>query len=221
MEWKFYNKNDCAESELKNGNGKIKTYYWDSCQLAFEGEYVKGKKSGKCKEYNSNGNLEFEGEYVNGEKSGKCKEYYDCGKLKFDGIYLNGKKHGKCKEYNSNGKLDFEGEYVNGKKSGKYHFISLIKKLQTELSKVYSNKKEKKFSFEFELRGTKEDLKGATLEISSIKKTKPNLDLIENNLHFITLDLEVKDESFIPSLQSLFGFFLITKCLSFRIFHLN
>ena len=35
--------------------------------LIFEGEYLNGKKNGKCKEYNNFGKLVYEGEYENGE----------------------------------------------------------------------------------------------------------------------------------------------------------
>ena len=256
LKWngKFFGFNTSAKSEIKNGNGKIKTYYcyygklelefdgeyangkkhgkckeyYDNGKLKFDGEYANGKKHGKCKEYYSNGILEFEGEYLNekrlgkckeyyylgnlkfegeykdGKKHGKCKKYYSNGNLKFEGQYLNGKKHGKCKEYYSNGKLEFEGEYENGKKSLKDYFITL----QKELSKEYNNKEEKKISFEFEVRGTKEDLNGAALEISSLKKSKTNLEHIENDLRFISLNLEVKDESCIPKLQEVFKSFL-------------
>ena len=62
----------------------------------------------------------YDGEFFKGKKHGKGKEYYDYGvtiKLKFEGEYLNGKRNGKGKEYDSeNGSLMFEGEYLNGKK---------------------------------------------------------------------------------------------------------
>ena len=70
----------------------------------FEGEYLKGKRNGKGKEYDPfNGNLIFEGEYLNGEKwngngynndsiiyslkdgKGFIKEYYDNNTFKFEG----------------------------------------------------------------------------------------------------------------------------------------
>ena len=43
---------------------------------------MNGKRNGKGKEYNNNGELEFEGEYLNGKRwNGKGKKYYDNGKL--------------------------------------------------------------------------------------------------------------------------------------------
>ena len=39
--------------------------------LIFEGEYSYGKRNGKGREFNSNGELVYEGEYLNGEKLNK------------------------------------------------------------------------------------------------------------------------------------------------------
>ena len=36
--------------------------------MIFEGEYINGKRNGKGKEYDSNGNLEFEGEFINNKR---------------------------------------------------------------------------------------------------------------------------------------------------------
>ena len=44
--------------------------------MKFEGDFLKGKRKGKGKEYYENGNLEFEGEYLDDERNGKGKEYY-------------------------------------------------------------------------------------------------------------------------------------------------
>ena len=61
-------------------------------KLIFEGEYYKGKKNGKGKEYySSNGNIYFEGDYLNGLKL-KGKEYNDYGELIFEGLYMDGKR---------------------------------------------------------------------------------------------------------------------------------
>ena len=97
-------------------NGYCKVYDLKTNYLLFEGQYLKDKKNGKCKEYNDQSNLIFEGEYLNGYKNGECKEYSYNGKLIFEGEYLNGIKNGKCKEYYDYGKIKFEGEYLNGKK---------------------------------------------------------------------------------------------------------
>ena len=119
-------------------NEKAKIYNAVSDQLQFEGEYLNGKKTGKGREYDINGNIIFEGEFLNGKRNGKGKEYIDR-KLIYEGEYLKGLKwnikeydnitgefinelkegKGFIKEYNSYGSLAFEGEYVNGKKNGK------------------------------------------------------------------------------------------------------
>ena len=81
----------------------------------FEGEYLKGKRNGKGKEYrNWTGKLKFDGEYLNDKRNGKGNEY-NYRNLIFEGEYINDKRHGKGKEYYKNRKIKFEGEYVNGK----------------------------------------------------------------------------------------------------------
>ena len=114
---KGYDENGIIIYELIDGNGKVKIYY-EERQLAFEGEYLNGKRNGKGKEYNNfGGKLIFEGEYLNGERNGKGKEYNNYnGKLEFEGEYLNGERNGKGKEYYDNGKFKFEGEYLNGER---------------------------------------------------------------------------------------------------------
>ena len=63
---------------------------------SISGKYKIGKKDGIGKVYKLNTNiLIFEGEYLKGERNGKGKEYYDNDNLKFEGEYLNGEKNGK------------------------------------------------------------------------------------------------------------------------------
>jgi len=72
-------------------------------------------KNGQGKEFILNTNiLIFEGEYYKGEKNGKGKEYYDDGKLKFEGEFLNGKRW-NGKGYNKEGSKEFEIKNGNGK----------------------------------------------------------------------------------------------------------
>ena len=65
---KGYDENGNIIYELINGNGKVKEYNKNNEQIKFEGEYLNGKKNGKGKEYNLNGNLLYEGEYLNGKR---------------------------------------------------------------------------------------------------------------------------------------------------------
>ena len=94
-------------------DGKGKEYDYKG-RLIFEGDYLKGERNGKGKEY-THGTLIFEGEYLKGKRNGKGKEYTNYGSLIFNGEYLNGKRNGKGKEYYRR-KLVFEGEYSDGNK---------------------------------------------------------------------------------------------------------
>ena len=130
---KFSGRYIIYEKEEKKG----KEYDSFTDELIFEGEYLKGERNGKGKEYDKYGELIFEGEYLNGKmwkseksyyyysygftkireidlKDGKViiKEYY-CGKLIFEEKYLNGEKNGTGKEYYED-QIIFEGEYLNG-----------------------------------------------------------------------------------------------------------
>ena len=71
-------------------NNEIKEYNRDNEKLILEGEYLNGKKNGKIKEYEKDGNLILEGEYLNDEKNGFFKEYdrYYDHSLIFEGEYL-------------------------------------------------------------------------------------------------------------------------------------
>ena len=61
--------------------------------MAFEGEYLNGKKwNGKHKIYNKNGKIIYECDYLNGEKNGIEKRFYENGNLKSAIEYLNGKQ---------------------------------------------------------------------------------------------------------------------------------
>ena len=136
--------------ELINGNGKVKEYdskgilefngeylkgeksgkgiiYYSTGKILYEGNFLNDKKNGKGKEYNYKGKIEFDGEYRDGEKmNGKIKEYgFDDIKLEFEGEYLNGKLNGKGIKYDYNGNKAFEDEYLNGEKNGKCkHYLN-------------------------------------------------------------------------------------------------
>ena len=105
---KGYDQNGNVIYELHNGNGMVKEY---DCleDLVFEGEYNKGKRNGKGKEYKY-GQLCYEGEYNKGKRNGKGKEYKN-GQLCYMGEYKNGERNEKRKEY------------LNGQKKKKICFI--------------------------------------------------------------------------------------------------
>ena len=121
---------------------KIKEYNDKNDKLIYKGNFSKGNKNGKGKEFDYKGNLIFEGDYFNGKRwngkiffenkiyeikngKGTIQEYNSFNNNIFEGEYLYGKRNGKGKEYNPFGKLIFEGEYLNGKKwNGKAHFLN-------------------------------------------------------------------------------------------------
>ena len=77
-------------------SGKGQEYKIPSYNLIFEGEYKKGKRNGKGKEYYNNNKLKFEGEYIDGKKI-TGKEYDTEGNI----ILIL--ENNKGKEYYSNG----------------------------------------------------------------------------------------------------------------------
>ena len=132
-------------------NGIGKEYDGKTNKIRYEGEYEKGKRKGKGKEYNEYGRLIYEGEYLNGKRNGKGKEYYYDGNLKFEGEYKNDKQwigvgydinrrrilyklnnNINGNEYSYFGKLIFEGEYLNGYRNGKGKEYYLGGKLKFE-----------------------------------------------------------------------------------------
>ena len=76
----------------------------------FEGKYLKGKRNGFGKEFNSDEKIIFEGEYLNGKKI-EGTGYDNKGN-----IILKLEKNGEGKEYFNNGNLKFVGNYINGKR---------------------------------------------------------------------------------------------------------
>ena len=105
-----YVKKISGKYKINGINGYGEEYNQKTNYLIFEGEYLKGKRNGKGKEYDNNSNLIFEGEYLNGKRN-YGKEYHKNGKLIFEGKYLyNKRSYGK--EYNFKGKLIFNGEYL-------------------------------------------------------------------------------------------------------------
>ena len=111
--------------------------------VIFEGEYIKGKRNGKGKEYNENGSLIYEGEFKDGKRNGHGKEYYNNNVLIFEGEYLNGEKNGNGKEYNTKGILIFEGEFQDGqKRKGKeYNENNIIFDGEFQNGKEWNGKK--------------------------------------------------------------------------------
>ena len=122
-----------------HGEDGISKEYNNNEQLIYEGQYSKGKRNGKGKEY-SGEEIIFEGEYLNGKRwngkgyfnqkiyeikdgKGTMKEYIKNSNLIFQGLYSSGLKNGKGKEYTICDKsieikieIKFDGEYMYGTK---------------------------------------------------------------------------------------------------------
>ena len=96
----------------------------------YSGKYIiYGKRNGKGKEYDGEGNLIFEGKFKNGIKYNKIKK-------KIISEIKNGK--GNIKEYNEYGILIFEGEYLKEKN---YLVLKYLVLLEIYLVKIQMKKK--------------------------------------------------------------------------------
>ena len=117
------------KDDKRNGYGKE----YKLGELIFEGQFLNGERwEGYGKEINNKFNedkVDFEGEYKRGKRNGKGKEYFNNNALdlfrikdfnentiKFEGNYLDGEREGEGIEYFKNGKVSFKGEYTKGKK---------------------------------------------------------------------------------------------------------
>ena len=77
----------------------------------FEGEYSKGERNGKGKEYNGDF-IKFEGNYLNGKRHGMGIEYY----YNNGSTTIEAKITSEKREFNIRSEIKFEGEYLNGKR---------------------------------------------------------------------------------------------------------
>ena len=159
---------------FEDNNKKGKEFDRYNNNVIYEGEYLNGKRNGKGKEFNENGELIYEGEYLNGEKNGKGIEYNKL-LILFEGEYLDGKRwngkgnvgsgifdyeikdgKGPVKDLKAKMLADkktiftfFEGEYLNGERKG------IIKELIPESYKTFD-----KITFESEYSYGKKNGKG-------------------------------------------------------------
>ena len=81
--------------------------------LEYEGEYSYGKRNGKGKEYDINGNLIYEGDFCDGyRKTNKVNED-NLTSLNSEISLKNGVKNGITKYYNRKGEIVYQAEYKN------------------------------------------------------------------------------------------------------------
>ena len=91
----------------------------------------------------------------------------------------------------------------------KEEFPKFIERFKEALEKVENKKGDKKY-FEFEIRGTKEEQSGLTLEIFSFDENKyeefinEDLEYIQNSLYCISLNLTTKEETGVEKMKELF-----------------
>ena len=91
----------------------------------------------------------------------------------------------------------------------KEEFPKFIERFKEALEKVENKKGDKKY-FEFEIRGTKEEQSGLTVEIFSFDENKyeefidEGQEYIKNSLYCISLNLTAKEETGVEKLKELF-----------------
>ena len=83
----LFKKGMCHSIDGFEGDGYVKSWYYENGQLMYEGAYKSSKKVGVWKVYHENGRLAFEGSYKNGEPDGIWKEWDENGMLKNEGTY--------------------------------------------------------------------------------------------------------------------------------------
>ena len=100
---------------IKHGTQKV---YYIEGGLAYQVNYVNGKRDGKMTWWDKQGNLLKVIHYDNGKLEGWEITYFPNGKIKSKQLYKNDKREGLYKEFYDNGKLALVVPYKNGKKEG-------------------------------------------------------------------------------------------------------
>lgn len=86
--------------------------------LFSETYYLKNKKQGPYREYDSDGMLSAEGYYENGKLNGVYKEYHHNNKIKKISNYKNGKLDGEIKLYSMCSNIVIDGNFKSGLPDG-------------------------------------------------------------------------------------------------------
>jgi len=118
---------------IKQQDGPYATFY-DNGMIKEKGRYLKGKKEGEWRSYNSKGQvLQLEiysaGKITDFKKPGVIKKYvtyHDNGRIKGEGVVNNGERDGEWKIYNQKGDLA---------KIAYFDFGELIVERQTDITK--------------------------------------------------------------------------------------
>ncbi len=110
---------DGSRTKTKEGikHGLQKVYYIEG-GVAYQVNYVKGKRDGEMTWWDKHGNVLKVIRYKNGNLEGWEITYFPNGKVKAKQFYKNDKREGVYKEFYDNGKRALEVPYKNGKKEG-------------------------------------------------------------------------------------------------------
>jgi len=129
---------DGTNTDIKEGikNGIEKIYYIEGT-LAYEVNYIKGKRDGKLVWFDKQGYKIAQMNYKNGKLEGEEVAYFTNGKIKHIVKYVNDMKEGLQKEYYDNGQLALEVPYVHNKKEGMQKEYTYDGKLYSEV--IYKN----------------------------------------------------------------------------------
>jgi antitoxin component YwqK of YwqJK toxin-antitoxin module len=100
--------------------GKWVEHWTDTKRMASIEYFIKGKRNGLCKYYNSAGIIIEESEYVNDSINGISKVYSATGTLREIAEFKNGRKEGFTRSYTYKGVMVYELEYHNNMLNGEY-----------------------------------------------------------------------------------------------------
>ena len=115
-------------------NGKGKEYYNDN-KLRYDGDFVNGKYEGNGEYYFENEEY-YIGQFLEGKRHGNGKLFYKDKNIKYEGEFKNDNLDGKGKYYYKNGE-SYDGQWLNGKKHGKGIYYYKNNKDDRYLKKKY------------------------------------------------------------------------------------
>ena len=115
-------------------NGKGKEYYNDN-KLRYDGDFVNGKYEGNGEYYFENEEY-YIGQFLKGKRHGNGKLFYKDKNIKYEGEFKNDNLDGKGKYYYKNGE-SYDGQWLNGKKHGKGIYYYKNNKDDRYLKKKY------------------------------------------------------------------------------------
>jgi antitoxin component YwqK of YwqJK toxin-antitoxin module len=107
--------------------------FYSGDQMVLIENYATGKKTGKAKSFDSNGQVMWEKEYKNDLPDGNSIEYYPSGNKKNEIFYKGGKKNGSVVFYAESGDKITEGNYFNDLSDGIWKMFDESGKLKYQV----------------------------------------------------------------------------------------